>query len=109
GRRASEVSADKAGRASYTAAPEVAESVSALTAAQTITVSTHAPPTAVYGTSFGVAASAPGGTVAFSNSGGCSNSVATFTMTSGTATCPVKYDQAGDANYNAAPTSAEPR
>ena len=28
-------------------------------------------------------------------------------MTSGTTACQVKYDQAGDANYNAAPTVTE--
>ena len=28
-------------------------------------------------------------------------------MTSGTGTCTVKYDQAGDANYNAAPQVTE--
>ena len=38
----------------------------------------------------------------FSSSGGCSNTGATFTMTSGTTACSVKYDQAGNANYNAA-------
>ena len=62
---------------------------------QTITVTTHAPASAVFGTSFTVAATAPGGAVTFSSSGACSNSGATFTMTSGTGTCSVKYDQAG--------------
>jgi hypothetical protein len=43
----------------------------------------------------------------FSNSGGCTNLLGSFTMTSGTGTCTVKYDQAGDANYNAAPQLSE--
>src|SRR5213075_1895603 len=40
--------------------------------------------------------------VAYSSAGICTNSGATFTMTGGTGTCTVKYDQAGDGNYNAA-------
>src|SRR5207247_2431198 len=69
-----------------------------------ITVTTHAPATAIYNTSFTVAATGggSGNPVTFSNAGVCSNVGATFTMTSGTGTCSVKYDQAGDANYNAA-------
>jgi hypothetical protein len=56
-----------------------------------------------------VAASGGGSSnpVTFSSSGACSNTVGTFTMTSGTGTCTVKYDQAGDANYNAAPQLSE--
>ena len=57
--------------------------------------------------SFSVAATAPGGAVSFSSCGACSNTGATFTMTSGTGTCSVKYDQAGGANYNAAPQVTE--
>ena len=48
-----------------------------------------------------------GNAVTFSSSGSCSNTGATFTMTSGTGTCSVKYDQAGDSNYNAAPQVVE--
>ena len=48
-----------------------------------------------------------GNPVTFSSGGGCSNSGATFTMTSGTTACQVKYDQAGNANYNAAPELTE--
>ena len=74
---------------------------------QTITVTSHAPRSAVFGTSFSVAATAPGGAVTFTSAGACSNSGATFTMTSGTGSCTVRYDQAGNANYNAAPQVAE--
>jgi hypothetical protein len=96
------VNYDQAGDPNYNPASEVTEAVAAQKAAQSITVITHAPSSAVYGTSFGVAASAPGGAVTFSSAGSCSNVGATFTMTSGTGTCTVKYNQGGDANYNAA-------
>ena len=94
----------RAETANYNAAPQVTESVTAQKADQTITVGTHAPPSAAYNSQFTVAATGGGSSspVTFSNGGSCSNSGATFTMTSGTGTCTVKYDQAGDANYNAA-------
>src|SRR4029079_1229596 len=98
---------DQAGSANYNSAPEVTESVTAHKADQTITATTHAPPTAGNGTSFDVAATAHGGAVAYSSGGSCSNSGATFTMTSGTGTCAVMYDQAGDGNYTAAPEVTE--
>jgi hypothetical protein len=71
---------------------------------QIISVTTPAPASAAYNSSFAVAATGggSGNPVTFSNAGSCSNSGATFTMTSGTGTCTVKYDQAGDANYNVA-------
>ena len=74
---------------------------------QTISVTTHGPASAVSGTSFTVAATAPGGAVVYSSSGVCSNVGAMFTMTSGTGTCTVKYDQPGNAGYNAAPQVVE--
>src|SRR5207245_6445002 len=70
---------------------------------QTITVGAHAPANATYNSSFTVAATSTSGlAVAYSSSGVCTNVGATFTMTSGTGACTVKYDQAGDTNYNAA-------
>ena len=98
---------DQAGDSNYNAAPQVVETVNAQKADQTINVTTHAPASAAYNSSFGVAATAPGGTVSFSSSGSCSNTGATFTITSGSGTCSVKYDQAGSANYNAAPQVTE--
>jgi PASTA domain/Divergent InlB B-repeat domain len=74
---------------------------------QTITVTAHAPASAVSGTSFTVAATAPAGAVVYSSSGVCSNVGATFTMTSDTGTCTVKYDQPGNASYNPAPQVVE--
>jgi hypothetical protein len=102
-----QVKYDQAGSANYNAAPEVTESVTATKASQAITVTTHAPATAMYGTSFMVAANASGGLVAFSSGGVCLNFGDTFTMMSGTGTCTVKYDQIGDANYSAAPEVTE--
>jgi hypothetical protein len=75
---------------------------------QTITVNTHAPASASYNSSFNVAAVASSGLpVSYSSSGSCTNVGATFTMTSPTGTCAVKYDQIGDSNYNAAPQVTE--
>jgi hypothetical protein len=71
---------------------------------QTINVTTAAPSSAAYGSSFTVAATASSGQpVSYSASGSCSVVGATFTMTSGTGTCTVKYDQAGNGTYNPAP------
>jgi probable HAF family extracellular repeat protein len=68
---------------------------------QTITINTHAPSSAIYGGGFTVAASGslP---IIYSSSGGCTNAGGTFTMTSGSTACTVKYDQPGDGNFNAA-------
>src|SRR5687768_18514604 len=52
---------NQAGDANYNAAPEVTESVTAEKADQTITVTTNAPATAVYNTTFNVAATASSG------------------------------------------------
>ena len=51
---------DQAGNTNYNAAPQVTESVTAQKANQTITVTTHAPATAVFNTSFTVAATGGG-------------------------------------------------
>ncbi|MFN2614306.1 MAG: hypothetical protein ABR552_05735, partial [Actinomycetota bacterium] len=77
---------------------------------QTITVTTAAPSSAIYGHDFSVAATAPGGAVAITSSGGCSGSgsgSATITMTSGTTACVVDFNQPGGPNYNAAPQVEE--
>jgi hypothetical protein len=77
-------------------------------ASQTITVNTHAPSSATYNSSFTVAATSSSGlTVTYSSSGACTNVGATFTMTSGTGTCTVKYDQSGNGTYSAAPQVTE--
>ncbi len=77
-------------------------------AAQTITVTTNAPATASNGSMFNVAATASSGEiVSITALGACTvvdngNGTADITMTSGTGTCSVFYDQAGNANYSAA-------
>src|ERR687883_1666238 len=75
---------------------------------QTINVTSSAPASKPYGGSFTVAASASSGLpVAYGSSGSCSNSGAGFTMTSGSGTCTVTYDQTGNNNYKPAPQITE--
>jgi PASTA domain len=75
---------------------------------QTITVFAHAPATAAYDEAFAVSArSSSNLPVVYSSAGVCTNSGATFSMTSGTGTCLVKYDQPGDGTYNPAPQIVE--
>jgi type II secretory pathway pseudopilin PulG len=70
---------------------------------QTITVTTHAPASAAYNSTFSVAAGASSGlAVAITTTGGCSISGGTVTMSSPSTSCVVHYNQAGNTNYNAA-------
>ncbi len=73
-------------------------------ASQMITL-TNIPANAAYGSSFTVGATggASPNPVTFTSYGSCSNSGATYTMTSGTGTCSVIANQTGDTNYSAAP------
>jgi hypothetical protein len=100
---------DQAGDSDYSAAPEVVETVNAVKAYQVITVTTHAPATAVFDTEFTVDATGgpSGAPIVFSSAGACANVGASFTMISGTGTCSVMYDQAGDSDYSAAPEVVE--
>jgi hypothetical protein len=70
---------------------------------QAITFTTNPPSSAVYNSSFTVAATGggSGNPVTFTSSGSCSNSSATYTMTSGTGTCSVIANQAGNSTYAA--------
>jgi hypothetical protein len=99
------VIANQAGNSYYAAAPQVTKTVTATLAAQTITFTTSPPASAAYKSSFTAAATggASGNKVTFTSSGVCSNSGATYTMTSGTGTCSVIANQAGNSNYAAAP------
>ena len=105
------VVASQSGNSNYLAAIPVTETVHAGLLAQAITFSTNAPSSATYNTSFSVAATggASGNAVTFTAAGVCgitaggSNS-ATYTMNSGTGTCSVIANQAGNGNYTAAPT-----
>jgi len=99
------VIANQAGNNNYAAAPTATQAVTATMASQTIAFTQSAPAQAPYNSSFTVAASASSGLpVAFSSTGVCSNVGATYTMTSGTGTCSVIANQAGNSNYAAAST-----
>jgi hypothetical protein len=95
---------DQAGNRHYTAAPQVAETVDATKAGQSITITTHTPASAPYGSQFTVAAvdAGSGKPIVYVGRGACTNKGATFTMTSASGTCTVDYDQAGTRNYKAA-------
>ncbi len=98
------VIANQAGNANYSAAAQVTETTNATLASQTITFTTPAPASAGYGNSFTVVANGggSGNSLVFTSSGSCSNSGTTYTMTSGTGTCSVIANQAGNGNYAAA-------
>ena len=80
-------------------------------ASQTITFTTKPPVSAIFGTSFTVAATASSGLIPAFTTGatsGCSvvdngNGTATYKMTSGTTACSVIVNQAGNVDYTAAP------
>jgi hypothetical protein len=93
----------QAGSADYQSA-ELSSQTTAARQEQVITVTIPAPLSAVFGSSFTVGATAPGGAVSYSSAGGCGNSGAIFTMTSGSTPCTVRFDQAGSAEYGTAPT-----
>ena len=99
------VIANQAGNGNYSAAPQVTQTTTASLATQAITFTNNAPATAAYNGSFTVAATGggSGNAVVFTGSGSCSNSGATYTMTSGTGNCSVIANQAGNSNYSAAP------
>jgi hypothetical protein len=98
------VIANQVGNAQYLPAPQVTQSTAAVLASQSITFTVNAPASAVYNSSFTVAATASSGlAVAYSSAGACTNSGATYTMTASTGSCSVIANQAGNGNYSAAP------
>ncbi len=104
GKGACSVIVNQAGNSNYAAAGQVTKTVTATLAPQTITFTTSPPASAVFKSTFTVAASggASGNAVTFTSSGACSNSGATYMMTSGKGTCSVIANQAGNSNYAAA-------
>jgi len=103
-----QVIANQAGDSNYSPAPQVTETVNATPASQTIKFTVKAPPVAADHTMFTVAASASSGLpVAYTSSGSCGNSGATYTITSSTGTCLVFANQAGNSNYAGAPQLTE--
>jgi LmbE family N-acetylglucosaminyl deacetylase len=101
------VTASQPGNANYSAASSVPRTFQIAKANQAITVNTHAPSTAAPGSSFSVAASAPGGSITYSSAGACTNSGSFFTAANAGGSCTVRYDQGGSTNYNAAPQVTE--
>jgi large repetitive protein len=104
------VIASQAGNSNYSAATPVTKSVTATLVAQAITFTTNPPASAANKSSFKVAATggASGNAVTFTSSGACTNSGATYTMTSSSGTCSVIANQAGNSNYSAAPQVTKP-
>jgi uncharacterized repeat protein (TIGR01451 family) len=80
------------------------ETVALVKLPQVITVTTQAPASAAYLSSFSVAASggASGNPIVYSASGTCENVGPVFTMTASSGRCVVHYNQAGNASYEAA-------
>jgi hypothetical protein len=101
------ITASQPGNANYNAAATVARTFEIAKANQAITINTHAPATAAGGSSFSVAASAPGGSISYSSAGACTNSGSFFSAASAGGICTVRYDQGGSTNYNAAAQVAE--
>ena len=103
------VNADQAGNAQYNAAPQVQQSFAVAKGDQTINVSTTAPTFGSASASasphtYTITATATSGlTVTFTTSGACSNSAGLVTFGPGAGACTINADQAGNADWNAAP------
>jgi phospholipase C/sugar lactone lactonase YvrE len=97
------VVANQSGNNNYIAALQVTQTVSATPATQTIAFSASAPANASYNSNFTVVATASSNLpVVYTSAGACTNSGATYTMTSGTGTCSVISNQSGNSNYSPA-------
>jgi hypothetical protein len=95
------------GNANYNSL-QVIRNVTATKADQTINITSDAPPSAAYNSTFTVAATASSGLTVTYSSGNitiCTVSDSVFTMTSGTGTCVVQFNAPGNANYNSAQVS----
>src|SRR5208282_5797546 len=94
-----------AGDSLYAAASDSSTSLTVTIASQTVGLAST-PASAVYGSTFGVSATATSGLpVSITVSGACSISGGTVTMTGGTGTCTITGSQPGNMNY--APASAK--
>ena len=95
---------NQSGNSEYSPAPQATQTVSASPASQTISFTINAPTTAIYNSAFSVLATASSSLpILYTSSGACSNSGATYTITSGTGTCSVIANQPGNNNYSGAP------
>jgi hypothetical protein len=103
------VDANQAANANYSAATQVSQTTTLGGASQAIAFTSSAPTPGVFGTTYAISATggASGNAVTFSTaSAGCTTSGtngSTITFTSGTGSCVVDANQAGNANYLAAP------
>jgi hypothetical protein len=99
------VKVNRAGDANYNAAVEVSASATATKINQAALTLTGVPATAAYLSSFTVTPGGGSGSAALvvSTAGVCGNAGNAVTMQSGTGTCTVKVNRAGDANYYPAP------
>ena len=101
GTTACTVTFSQAENSNYSAATNVVETVNATKISPTVGWSTAPPTSEAYGGQFTVAATSNStGTISYSVTGGCSNSGATVTMTSGTTACAVSASVTADNNYN---------
>ena len=101
------IDANQAGDANYNAAPQVQKTISVGKGAQTITFAPPATGSVGGGTTLSATGGASGNPVSFtidgtSTAGACSLSGSALTYT-GVGNCIVDANQAGNANYNAAP------
>jgi hypothetical protein len=99
------IAADQGGDATYAAASQVTQGFTVAMGSQTITFPTVPAQTFSVGGTFSVSATASSGlTVSFTSTTSAVCTVSGTTVTMGSlGTCTIAADQAGDANYNAAP------
>jgi len=104
------VAADQAGDADHDAAPQVSQQITVQKTAQAITFTSTAPDPSYVGTTYDITATGGGS----GNAVTFSSSSAACTVTGSTVTfvaagpCSVEADQAGAADYDAAPTVSQP-
>ncbi len=106
------INANQAGNANYNAAPQVQQTFAVAKGSQTVSFTSAAPaPAAVGGATYSVTATATSGltptfTIDASATAVCSISGSTVSFTSA-GTCVINANQAGNANYNAAPQAQQ--
>ena len=107
------IDANQAGNANYNAAPQAQQSFAVAKGSQTITFTSTAPAGAVVGgATYTVTATSSAGltpvtfAIDAASSGVCTISGSTVSFT-GTGTCTIDANQAGNANYNAAPQAQQ--
>ncbi|WP_188054202.1 Ig-like domain-containing protein [Sphingosinithalassobacter sp. CS137] len=105
------INANQAGNANFSAAPQVQQTITVAQASQTIGFTSTPPSPANFGGTYTPAATATSGlavtfTIDPAASGVCSIAGGTVTFT-GAGTCTINANQAGNANYGAAPQAQQ--